>query len=56
MAAAVAWSLFGVLLPLVIGVPLMAWARVRLRRHTVAQTIAGLLLGLAIFLLLVPGP
>jgi membrane-associated phospholipid phosphatase len=54
MAAAVAWSLFGALLPLVIGAPLMAWARVRLRRHTVAQAIAGLLLGLAIFLLLIP--
>jgi membrane-associated phospholipid phosphatase len=51
MTAAVAWSLFGVVLPLLIGAPLMAWARVRLRRHTVAQTIAGLLLGLTIFLL-----
>jgi membrane-associated phospholipid phosphatase len=55
LGAAVVWALFGVVLPLVIGAPLMAWARVRLRRHTVAQTIAGLLLGLTVFLLLVPG-
>ena len=38
-------------LPLVVGVPLIAWARVRLRRHTVTQTIAGALLGLTISLL-----
>jgi membrane-associated phospholipid phosphatase len=31
--------------PLAAGVPLMAWARIRLRRHTLAQTIAGALLG-----------
>jgi hypothetical protein len=51
MTTAVTWSLFGVVLPLLIGTPLMAWARVRLRRHTVAQTIAGSLLGWTIFLL-----
>ena len=48
--ATLAWSLAGTVLPLVIGVPLIAWARVRLRRHTVAQTIAGSVLGLTIFL------
>jgi membrane-associated phospholipid phosphatase len=51
MAAAVTWSLFGLALPLLMGAPFIAWARVRLHRHTVAQTIAGLLLGLTIFLL-----
>ena len=48
--ATLAWSLAGTVLPLVIGVPLIAWARVRLRRHTIAQTIAGSVLGLTIFL------
>jgi membrane-associated phospholipid phosphatase len=48
--ATLAWSLVGTALPLVIGVPLIAWARVRLHRHTVAQTIAGAVLGLSIFL------
>lgn len=32
-------------LPLILAIPLMAWARVHLRRHTVAQTIAGAALG-----------
>lgn len=31
--------------PLTLGIPVMAWARIRLRRHTPAQTIAGALLG-----------
>lgn len=48
--ATLAWSLIGTLLPLLIGVPLIAWSRVRLGRHTLAQTIAGTLLGLTIFL------
>jgi len=34
--------------PLVLSVPLIAWSRVHLRRHTVAQTIAGACLGVAI--------
>ncbi len=33
--------------PLLAGIPLMAWARVRLKRHTLAQTIAGAALGSA---------
>ena len=37
--------------PLAIGVPLIAWSRVRLRRHTIAQTMAGALLGTAVILL-----
>lgn len=41
----------GTLLPLLIALPLIAWSRVYLRRHTPAQTIAGTLLGCAIALL-----
>ncbi len=48
--AMLVWSLAGTMLPLLIGVPIIAWSRVRLRRHTVAQTIAGAVLGLTIFL------
>jgi membrane-associated phospholipid phosphatase len=48
--ATVVWFLMGMPLPLLVGVPLIAWSRVRLRRHTLAQTIAGTLLGLAVFL------
>jgi membrane-associated phospholipid phosphatase len=44
-AATLAWSLIGTPMPLLIGVPIVAWSRVRLRRHTVAQTIAGTSLG-----------
>ena len=51
--ATLVWSLAGTSLPLLIGVPIIAWSRVRLRRHTVSQTIAGALLGLAIFLVAV---
>jgi membrane-associated phospholipid phosphatase len=48
--AVLAWGLVGrAAAPLVIGVPLIAWSRVRLRRHTVAQAIAGALLGLTVF-------
>jgi membrane-associated phospholipid phosphatase len=49
-AAAVMWALVGTPFPLLIGVPLIAWSRVRLRRHTVAQTIAGALLGFVVFM------
>ena len=51
--ATLVWSLAGTSLPLLIGVPIIAWSRVRLRRHTVSQTIAGALLGLAIFIVAV---
>lgn len=34
--------------PLVISIPLIAWSRVKLRRHTLSQTIAGALLGSSI--------
>jgi membrane-associated phospholipid phosphatase len=47
--ATLIWSMAGTTLPLLIGVPIIAWSRVRLQRHTVAQTIAGAVLGLAIF-------
>lgn len=36
--------------PLAVGVPLMAWARIRLQRHTLAQTVAGALLGSGVLL------
>ena len=49
-AAAVMWFLAGTPLPLLIGVPLIAWSRVRLRRHTVAQTVVGTLLGFTVFM------
>ena len=48
-AATVAWSLLGTPLPLLIGVPLIAWSRVRLQRHTFGQTAAGALLGFSVF-------
>lgn len=34
------------LLPMMLLIPLVAWARVRIRRHTLAQTIAGAALGI----------
>lgn len=40
------WFLFGTIaLPALLGAPLVAWARLRLRRHTLAETVAGCLLG-----------
>ncbi len=49
------WYLLGpVAIPLFLGIPLMAWSRVRLRRHTLLQTVAGSALGavtFAVFLL-----
>ena len=39
--------------PLLAGIPLMAWARIRLKRHTLAQTIAGAALGTAALLVAV---
>lgn len=44
------WSLVGATWPLLVGVPIIAWSRVRLHRHTVAQTVAGAALGFTIFL------
>jgi MFS family permease len=44
-----ALTFFGVgALPLLMSVPLIAWSRVHLRRHTLAQTVAGACLGSAI--------
>ncbi|MCE1253059.1 MAG: phosphatase PAP2 family protein [Anaerolineae bacterium] len=39
------------LLPVTVGIPLMIWSRVSLRRHTLMQTIAGSLLGISILTL-----
>jgi membrane-associated phospholipid phosphatase len=45
-------NVFGkVAVPVVFSVPLIAWSRVKLRRHTLMQTIAGALLGGGIFLM-----
>jgi membrane-associated phospholipid phosphatase len=46
--AVVGWMVLGAAgLLLAVGVPAIAWARVRLHRHTVAQTVGGALLGAA---------
>jgi len=49
-AATLVWSLIGTPLPLIVGVPLIAWSRLRLQRHTLAQVVAGSVVGMAIFL------
>ncbi len=48
-ATTMAWALLGTPLPLLLAVPLVAWSRVRLRRHTLLQTVVGALLGFAVF-------
>lgn len=45
------WSLFDAALPALLGVAVMVWSRWRLGRHTFAQTMGGVLLGIAVFLL-----
>ena len=49
-AATVVWILLGTPLSLLI-VPLIAWSRVRLRRHTLLQTVVGALLGFSVFII-----
>jgi membrane-associated phospholipid phosphatase len=47
------WALFGAsATPAVIAVPVVMWARVRLDRHSIAQTIAGTIAGAAFMLVL----
>lgn len=49
--AVLSWTLLGgAAAPLVMTVPLVAWSRVHLQRHTLAQTTAGALLGTTILL------
>jgi membrane-associated phospholipid phosphatase len=48
-ATTMVWALLGTPLPLMLAVPLIAWSRVRLRRHTLPQTVVGALLGFVIF-------
>jgi membrane-associated phospholipid phosphatase len=48
-ATTMAWALLGTPLPFLVTVPLVAWSRVRLRRHTLLQTVAGALLGFTVF-------
>jgi membrane-associated phospholipid phosphatase len=40
------------LLPILLVVPAVAWSRVKLRRHTPLQTLAGIGLGTALFVLM----
>ncbi len=50
--AVLAWNVVGqAALPFVIGVPVIAWSRIRLKRHTPAQTLAGAALGTLVFLI-----
>ncbi|MBN1922106.1 MAG: hypothetical protein JW892_12730 [Anaerolineae bacterium] len=39
--------------PVAITVPLIAWSRVKLRRHTLMQTLAGICLGVGVFLIVI---
>lgn len=50
--ATLSWHIWGsAVFPLAAGVPLVAWSRVYLRRHTVAQTVVGTAVGAGILLL-----
>lgn len=50
--ALLTWHIWGaVALPMVASVPIIAWSRVYLQRHTVAQTIAGTAVGTIVLLL-----
>ena len=51
VAGALVWKLTGSPLVFVLGVPLMIWSRVVLRRHTPAQTVAGSILGVLLVVL-----
>jgi membrane-associated phospholipid phosphatase len=51
--ATLVWSLGGMAVPLLIGVLVVAWSRVRLGRHAVDETVAGALLGLTVFFIAV---
>jgi membrane-associated phospholipid phosphatase len=43
------WTLLGSAIPFLLMVPLIAWSRIRLRHHTLPQTLAGALLGSTVF-------
>lgn len=51
VTAAVVWKLTGSPVALALGIPLMIWSRLLLKRHTPAQTIAGTLLGILLVVL-----
>jgi len=55
--ATIMGALIGTPLPLMIGLPLLAWSRVHRKRHTPAQAIAGMCLGylVALFACLIAG-
>jgi membrane-associated phospholipid phosphatase len=48
-ATTIAWVLLGTALPFLLTVPLIAWSRIRLGRHTLLQTLVGALLGFIVF-------
>ncbi len=47
--ATLIWTLLGSAIPFLLVVPLIAWSRIRLRHHTILQTLAGALLGSVVF-------
>ncbi|MBM3307780.1 MAG: hypothetical protein FJY74_05590 [Candidatus Eisenbacteria bacterium] len=49
VAGMLTWRLFGAVVPAGLAVAMIAWSRWRLGRHTVAQTLGGILLGIAVF-------
>jgi hypothetical protein len=49
VAGMLTWHLFGAAVPALLGVGIIMWSRWRLGRHTVAQTLGGVLLGIAVF-------
>lgn len=46
------WLMSGAALPLIVGAPAMIWSRLRLDRHTLAQTVTGAALGIIAFRLI----
>ena len=54
-AATMAWLLSGSILLPAAGTGLIAWSRIRQRRHTPAQTVAGALLGFGVLRLVFGG-
>mgnify|MGYP001034112187 CR=1 FL=1 len=51
VVATVVWKLTGSPVALALGIPLMIWSRLLLKRHTPAQTIAGTLVGVLLVVL-----
>lgn len=47
--ATLIWTLLGSGIPFLLVVPLIVWSRIRLRHHTLPQTLAGALIGFIVF-------